>query len=390
MNESTHSEGQAGFVPTLPEIRDPLWVKPDHYGPFERFGLSLLRDERDLIFLKTIVFMVVTIFPAVIGLFASEASLVWKLAVPYLAAVFLLFGGRYGLMLHATGHRPIFKREYAWMQHFITFVLGPLLGHTPTSFEAHHMWMHHAENNMEGDGSCTLAYKRDSFPHWFHYWARFFFFGHIHLTRYLVLRGRARMARRFWAGEAAWLCIAVCAWLINPAAATVVFIIPLLIMRVMLMAGNFAQHAFVDIDDPDNGYKNSNNLVNADYNHIAYNDGYHIVHHIYPGMHWSEMPLHFTEHLQEYIDADAVVFDGIADNIVMWVLIMTRRYDYLAEHLIDLKGRTHEEKVAFLKERMHRRTGDLPPLFHWETPEDVARTDRHLHLPLEQVLNAEG
>lgn len=355
---------------------DPRWVRPEQYNAFERFFLPLLKDERDLIFPRTAAAITLTVVPMATILFLSPAWLVGLLAVPYLATVFLKFGGRYGLMLHAVGHRPIFKREYRLLEHYVPWCLGPFLGHTPTSFDAHHMWMHHAENNMLGDGSTTLTYVRDDFKNFLHYWARFFLFGYLHLGRYLWLRGRKKTLARFVFGEVSWYLLAGTALWVNFAAGLVVFVIPMLLMRWLMMAGNFAQHSFVDVDDPDNAYKNSTNLTNTRYNHKAYNDGYHIVHHLKPSMHWSEMPDAYLENIDKYIENDAIVFDGIRDNQHIWFLLMRHDYDTLANKLVNFKNRTHEEKVAFLKSRVRRTTGVRRKFLEIETPADVERTKR--------------
>ncbi len=365
---------------------DPKWVKPESHNALERAFLPLMRDERDLIFVRVSAVISCTVLPLAAILFFMEPWVVGLAAVPYVGFVFLTFGGRYGLMLHATGHRPVFKREYAFLQNYIPWVLGPFLGHTPTSFAAHHMWMHHAENNMLGDGSATLPYARDQLGHFLHYFVRFFLMGHVHLIRYLLLRGRNKIVARFVFGEIAWLALAAVALWSNWAAALVVFIVPMLMMRWLMMAGNFAQHAFVDIDDPDNGFKNSNNLTNAKYNHKAYNDGYHIVHHLKPALHWTEMAKYYEDNYQDFVDADAVVFDGLADNQAVWYLLMTQNYDKMAKHLVDLKGRTHEEKIDFLKARVQGQLGPIPGIFQIETADDVLRTARKTDVTVEQAL----
>ncbi len=370
----------------MPITRDPKWTKPERHSPLERVFLPFMKDERDLIFIRVSAIITVTVLPLAALLFLCPPWVVGLAAVPYLGFIFLNFGGRYGLMVHAVGHRPIFKREYHWMQNYIPWVLGPFLGHTPTSFAAHHMWMHHAENNMLGDGSATLPYVRDSFTHFLHYFARFFFMGHVHLIRYLTLRNRHKIVRRFIVGEIGWLLLAATAVWLNWAAGLLVFVVPMLLMRWLMMAGNFAQHAFVDLSDPDNGFKNSNNLTNAKYNQKAYNDGYHIVHHIKPAMHWTEMAKYYEDNYSDFVDQDSVVFDGLNDNQAVWLLLMTKNYDKMARHLVDLKGRTHEEKIAFLQSRVRGQMGRIPGIFHIETREDMAASARNTDVTVEQAL----
>ena len=67
-----------------------------------------------------------------------------------------------------------------------------------------------------------------------------------------------------------------------------------------MMAGNWGQHAFVDQETPENNYRNSLTCINSRYNKQAFNDGYHIGHHLRPGMHWTEMSVDFKANIEEY------------------------------------------------------------------------------------------
>lgn len=348
-----------------PIITDPKQADV-RYNVLERLLLPIMKDERDMIFVRTSAWITLTVWPIVIALFLSPSWFVGLAAVPYLAFVFIGFGGRYGLMLHATGHRTTYKRGWSWLDGYVPWVLGPLLGHTPTSFAAHHMFMHHVEGNLPADVSSTLAYRRDDFLQFVHYWARFFFLGYVHLTRYLWLRGRTKVLVRFIVGELSWYAMVAAAAYVNWAAALVVFVIPMLLMRWLMMVGNFAQHAFVDVNDPANPFRNSTNLINARYNHKAYNDGYHIVHHIKPSLPWTEMPGYFEEHIEEFAKQGAIVFDGLGNNQRVWWLLMTKDYETLARHLVDFEGRTMEQRVAFLQSRVRGTIGERPGLFQIE------------------------
>jgi fatty acid desaturase len=119
-----------------------------------------------------------------------------------------------------------------------------------------------------------------------------------------------------------------------------------------MMAGNWGQHAFIDPAAPGDSLRNSINCIDGRYNHIAFNDGYHIVHHEKPALHWAEMPAYFHEHRERYGRSGAIVFSGI-DFFVVSLLLWAKRYDVLARHLVSLDGTqpSLEERIAFLRSR---------------------------------------
>ena len=153
---------------------DPRWARPATTTWLDRFFLRRIRDERDLLFVHRATAISLTVWPLAVGMFLLPPWVTWLLAVPYLAFVFVRWGAAFTLMLHAVCHRPLFRREHAAWERWIPWLIGPFLGHTPSSFYVHHIGMHHPENNLEADLSCTLAYQRDELAHFLHYWARFF------------------------------------------------------------------------------------------------------------------------------------------------------------------------------------------------------------------------
>jgi fatty acid desaturase len=223
--------------------------------------------------------------------------------------------------------------------------------------------MHHPENNLEADLSTTLPYVRDRFPHFAQYWLRFFIPGLPHLVMYLLGHRRHKLARQLVIGEGAWLLAVVLLGVLNPVATFWTLVAPFLLLRVLMMCGNFAQHAFVDVDDPNNAFRNSTCLINTPYNHVAFNDGYHIVHHVKANLHWSEMAQWYDDNRERFAAEDAVVFDGLFDNQHVWWLLMRQRYDILADHLVDFRNRSKEEKIRFLQSRTRRTRGAFPTLF---------------------------
>jgi fatty acid desaturase len=290
----------------------------------------------------------------------------WWLA-PLYTAVFIAWVPRYMLMLHAVLHRPIFPKKYGWMNQIVPWVLGPLFGQTPTSFYVHHIGMHHVEDNQESDLSTTICYKRDSFLHWLHYWLRFYTVGLVHLYRYMLKTRRQKLARKLLVGEVSWLVGVTLLGLVNWQATLLVLVIPLLAIRVALMMGNWGQHAFVDITDPTNAYKHSTCLINHVYNHRCYNDGYHVVHHLFATMHWSEHPDWLENNLEQFARNDALIFSKLGNNQTVWWCLMTKQYGRLADHVVQLQGRNREETIAWLKSRTQGQLGRIKGILEFDS-----------------------
>ena len=75
--------------------------------------------------------------------------------------------------------------------------------------------------------------------------------------------------------------------LINPLNALIVFIGPMVIMLVVLLDNTFQQHSGLSTD---NHLLASRNVEHPLYNFTSWNLGYHTAHHMYPGLHWAELP----------------------------------------------------------------------------------------------------
>jgi fatty acid desaturase len=223
----------------------------------------------------------------------------------------------------------------------------------PTGYTEHHMGMHHVEDNLPTDLSSTMAYRRDSFLHFLAYWASFFFFTLVRLTRYLTQKRRTIMARRALFGDIAQHAVIVAALVLNWRFGLVAFAIPYFTVRFMMMTGNWGQHAFINTELKNDGLSNSITCINSGYNARCFNDGYHIGHHLKANRHWTEMPQDFLDSREAYARADAIVFQGL-DFFFVSVLLWTGNWRVLAKRFVRLEGRerTDDEVIAMLKSRV--------------------------------------
>lgn len=310
---------------------------------------GLLNDPRDVPFVSLMAQCLTWQLAGVALFFAGPY--VWYLAPLYWAVWGLGLVDRFILMLHCTSHRNLFKNRR--FNQIIPWIIGPFYGQTPESYFAHHMGMHHPENNLAEDLSSTMRYDRSRLSGWLHYYLTFMIRGLPDLMQYHRKHGNRKLLQRLMVGEGSfWLTMALLLFL-NWQATLVVFLIPVVVIRTLMMAGNWGQHAFVDGADPGNAYRNSITCINLRYNRRCFNDGYHILHHIKPRTHYTEYPTEFVANQAEYGRQDAIVFDGI-DFFQVWALLMVGAWKTLARHFVQLPGapvRKEEEIIAFLKSR---------------------------------------
>lgn len=311
---------------------------------FEKF----LCDKRDMPFIQTVLTIALVMFPFAASFFAYDFS--WWVAIPYWV-MFVYFLGPFLLTLHLICHRKLFKSDYAWANKLIPWMVGPMFGQIPEGFYAHHVAMHHLENNMHNDLSSTLKYRRDSFWQWLNYFVKFVFLGRTTLLVYLWQRKRKKVFWPLVRGLIFFWGLVALATYMNPKASVVVVWVPIAIAWFGLMAGNWTQHAFVDATDPNNPYKNSITVIDSVYNKRCFNDGYHIGHHLKQARHWTEMPEDFDNNRQAYIDNKSVVFHT-HDYQILWIFLMLKRYDILAKYFVDLSGKMSKEDIMnLLRER---------------------------------------
>lgn len=346
MNASTESApNQAPFHEAPAADVNTSWA---------RYWARTLNDPRDVVFINLSVQMTLTLLPAAIALFVV-GKFSWWWATAYWVFLFAAFLDRFILMLHCTCHRPLFNRSYKFLNNYIPWVLGPLIGETPEAYFVHHMGMHHKEGNLLGDLSSTMPFQRDRFTHWLRYWGRFMTVGLVDLFLYHRRKKRSKMLRRLAWGEGSfWTVTAILAYFVSLQAALVVLIIPVFTVRTLMMAGNWGQHAFVDPSDPTNDYTSSITCINSRYNRRAFNDGYHIIHHLKPAMHYTEMADEFHKRREIYGQQDAIVFEGY-DFFLVWLMLMTGQKKRLAKAFVRLPGapeRTDEEVIELFNRRL--------------------------------------
>ncbi|KAI8950161.1 fatty acid desaturase [Xylaria longipes] len=323
--------------------------------PYMSWAMKVARFETDVVMVTHLILHFTISLPSALWLFYRFTYLHGVLHI-------LLQGwsiGSYTLLRHQHIHQRGVLSKRSWMQVFdyvFPYVMDPLMGHTWNSYFYHHVKHHHVEGNGPNDLSSTVRYQRDDIWHFLLYVGRFYFFVWLDLPLYFVRTNRWTLALRvaFWELSNYAAISFLLMYNFKPALFTL--LIPLLLMRLGLMVGNWGQHAFVDADEPDSDYRSSITLIDVPSNRYCYNDGYHTSHHLNPLRHWRDHPVHFLESKETYSREHALVFHNI-DYLMITVRLMMRDYEHLARCLVPIGDQidmTMEQRVAMLKRHTRR------------------------------------
>lgn len=253
------------FEPTVvvsydyPDIKNALlrkWI----IDPYVRWARSIVRVDTDVVMLTHLVLYLCTSIPSAIYLFYNFHW--WH--GPLHFAMQIYYMGSYTLMMHQHIHmRGVLNKKYAAIDHAFPYILDPLMGHTWNSYFFHHVKHHHIEGNGPDDLSSTVRYQRDDIWNFLHYVGRFYFLIWFDLPRYFFQKRKPGLALKAGGFEIAnylFLC-AMFSW--NARATFFVFLMPLAIMRLGLMIGNWGQHAFVDETEPTSDFRSSITVIDV-------------------------------------------------------------------------------------------------------------------------------
>ena len=228
--------------------------------PYISWASGTVRRPTDVVFLTHIILYLTTSVPSAFYLYYSFS---WLRAISH-GLMQAWFCGPFTLMLHNHIHNNgILAKEYAWFDKSFPYILEPLMGHTWDSYYYHHVKHHHVESNGPNDLSSTVRYQRDELKDFLMYFGRFLGFIWIELPLYFLRTGKRTLAAKCLVSElTSYLTIFLLARS-NFRPTLFVFLIPLLLMRIAMMVGNWGQHAFVDEVEPDSDFRSSITLIDV-------------------------------------------------------------------------------------------------------------------------------
>ncbi|CAO2657146.1 Nn.00g032720.m01.CDS01 [Neocucurbitaria sp. VM-36] len=350
-----------GFEPTVfssvdePDIKNPLlrkWI----IDPYIRWARSVVRVETDVVMVTHLLLYSCTTIPSALYLFNNFH---WWHAIIH-GVMQGWYMGAYTLLRHQHIHmRGVLSKRYAIIDQLFPYVLDPFMGHTWNSYYYHHVKHHHVEGNGPDDLSSTVRYQRDDVWDFMRYVGRFYFLIWFDLPRYFLRTRKPGLALRAGGWEISNYVFLYCMFTyVNPRATVFALLVPLALMRLALMTGNWGQHALVDEVEPDSDFRSSITLIDVPSNRYCYNDGYHTSHHLNPLRHWRDHPVAFLSQKKQYADEHALVFYNI-DYMFLTINLLRKNYEHVACCLVPMGDQmklTLEERVEMLKRKTRKFT----------------------------------
>jgi fatty acid desaturase len=335
-----------------------LFALPDRISQWLILNTLKGKEKNNIFIVYVMANVLLTTVPLAIALFLLEGklpdALTSGLGIAYVIFNLKVQARSFILALHYAVHTPIFNQKWKFLKHINTSILCNFFGMPLWTYYAHHIAMHHCEDNiMPDDLSSTMSYQRDSKLDHFKYMLRYVFLIWFELPYYLIKQKRYNVAARCLAGTLLFVISTYFLFQLRPIATLFVFILPTIILSFALMEGNWKQHIFVDPDDIKNNYKSTYACINTPSNALNFNDGYHVEHHENPGMPWHRLPKYFQKQIAHYAQQDGFIFTNIGSSQV-GRLVLNGQLEQLAEHYVNVgqKPRTKEELVLEFRRRL--------------------------------------
>src|SRR5688572_20813246 len=198
-------------------------------------------------------------------------------------------------IVHNTIHCPIFKKR--GMNKFFQVVLSFTYGHPVSAYVPGHNFSHHKYTQTDKDNIRTSKARfRWNFLN------QFLFF---YIMSIDILKAEMRFTKKMRKEKPRWyrqyMFENILLWIVKIALAIfdwqkflLVVFIPHQYAAWGIVGTNFWQHEGCDETHP---YNHSRNFTGKILNWLAFNNGYHGMHHLRPGLHWSLLPKYHAKYI---------------------------------------------------------------------------------------------
>jgi fatty acid desaturase len=253
----------------------------------------MLRYRADL---KTLLF--VAIYFALVAVQWVMAPRALFVAIPLVVVTcfFSFFGA---VATHNTIHSPVFKQR--WLNRVFQVVLTLTYGHPVSAYVPGHNLSHHKHTQSRRDVMRTTKARY----RWHLLNGMFFMLsvaGSITAAdmRYFkaMYRRNPPWFRQFVIEAIVFLGVTVALVVLDWKKFLLYVLLPHQYAAWGIITMNLLQH---DGCDEDSEYNHSRNFVGKIVNFWTYNNGYHTIHHIEPGLHWSLLPAEHAKRVAPFI-----------------------------------------------------------------------------------------
>jgi len=259
-------------------------VAPSEHTPFSRRVLKLEHPAN----IGPLVHIACWIGLLAVSLLVPAATN-WYLAVPLIVTLTLLnFSITIGV-LHMHTHRPLSVSRR--VNRVIDVLCCMPAALTAAEMREVHILNHHRYNDGPGDVTSTAGREHGLRAVW--YWIRYGVVVKNHTVRTTFAAnaspGRRKRGYQFMLDFTLVVVLMVATWYVTDTTRfTLFYWIPFIVTQVN--SGYFAWLTHAPARGFDDDPSKSMNTVGNWLNFFIFNQGYHSVHHRYPGIHWSQIP----------------------------------------------------------------------------------------------------
>jgi fatty acid desaturase len=207
---------------------------------------------------------------------------------PILFALALFMGIATAVISHNHNHLSIWKAKP--LNLLTSYVISIYYGHPAIGWVPTHNMVHHKLNNRPGDSSRSpKLFKTNHLLSLLVYPTLTSMVQTTEIRRYI--RGlRTKNRKAYWMAISEYVVFfgfMALIFVLDWRKALLFFLIPQQFALFMIQVFNYVQHVEADENSP---WNHSRNFVSPVLNALLFNNGYHTVHHMKPGVHWTQTP----------------------------------------------------------------------------------------------------
>jgi fatty acid desaturase len=229
---------------------------------------------------------------------AYAVDLPWYGAVP-LAVVIALLSFFNAVITHNTIHSPVFKSRF--LNRMLQLALTPTYGHPVSMFVPGHNLSHHKYLQTPKDRMRTdkMRFRWNLLNQLFFNFAvgGAIFKDNAEYVKLMRTR-RPKWYRQFWLEMAVYAAFLILTFALDWQKFIIFVFIPHQYAVWGIAGINFVQHDGCEAGHP---YNHSRNFTGKLVNWFTFNNGFHGIHHMHPGLHWSLAPARHAKELAPHI-----------------------------------------------------------------------------------------